>query len=647
MFFRIREKIDNLNINLDKVESKEIEKYTYVSFDIFDTLLKRDVKKPEDVFTLVEEIYSIKDFKKKRIDAERTARLKNISGEVSLNDIYNEYEDSEANLEDLKNKEIECELGVCTPNLDLMEFYSYCIQNKKIILISDMYLPRDVICKMLSKCGIDGYEKLYISHENKKTKLSGKLFEYVLDELNLDKSKIIHIGNSFRADYLSPIKMGIDAVKIPTSRDRLQKKYRNTGFYQKVLISYLNNHVVSKDTYQKFGYEVFGPLLYGFVNWLCIDAEKNGIKQILFLSRDGYIMKKAYDGLSLNERIPSFYFEVSRRSLRVPSFSKDTTIGEIISSLTVPNMTNFIQILDCIGLEKEEYNNILKKYNFDLYRLEKRDELFKKKEFLDFISEIRKDILALAMYERDKFNAYVAKYDFTVPTAIVDIGWGGSMQKYLIKQLRELGYNPDIKGYYVGLTLKSRENLRNNNLSAKAYAFDCLNNDDQELESSFIGLFESLFLEQKGSVKCYGGKEGLPVAIRYPYEYADDDVIEDAKAIAKVQDGALCFVKEFSGSFLAKKLFFSSQDMFNNLYDVGTRPSTLNVEQFGKIHFFNCGEKVFLAKPRCINDYVLHPSYLKNDLYLSQWKIGFLKKLLNFNMSYIKIFEILRKAANR
>ena len=648
MFYRIREIIDNLNINLDKIKNEKIEKYTYVSFDIFDTLLKRDVKKPIDVFTLVEEIYSIKDFKKKRVEAEKKARSKNISSEVSLNDIYNAYEDSEMDLDDLRKKEIECELGVCTPNLDLMEFYSYCKQNKKIVLISDMYLPRDVICKMLSKCSIDGYEKLYISHENKKTKLNGKLFEHVLDDLNIDKSKIIHVGNSFRADYLSPIKMGMDAVKISTFKDRLQKKYRNIGFYQNVLGSYLNNHVMNKNTYHKFGYEVFGPLLYGFVNWVCSDAEKNGIKQVLFLSRDGYIMKKAYDELSLNRRVPSYYFEVSRRSLRVPSFSKKTTVEEIIASLTVPNMTNFTQILDCIGLEKKRYTNVLEKYNFTLDHLEKRDDLFKKKEFFSFISEIRKDVLTLAMYEREKFDAYVAKYDFSIPTAIVDIGWGGSMQKYLVKQLRELGHPTNIKGYYVGLTVKSRENLRKNNLPAKAYAFDCLNNnDDQELESSFIGLFESLFLEQKGSVKCYGEKEGVPIAIRYPYEYADDDVIEDAQAIAKVQDGALCFVNEFSTSFLAKKLFFSSQNMFNNLYDVGTRPSKLNIAQFGKIHFFNCGEKVFLANPKSMLYYIKNVNNLRLDLYQSQWKIGFLKSLLRLNISYLRLFESLRKVANK
>ena len=36
---------------------KQIEKYDVVSFDIFDTLLKRNVKKPTDIFRYMEKKY--------------------------------------------------------------------------------------------------------------------------------------------------------------------------------------------------------------------------------------------------------------------------------------------------------------------------------------------------------------------------------------------------------------------------------------------------------------------------------------------------------------------------------------------------------------------------------------------------------------
>ena len=60
-----------------------IDKFEYVSFDIFDTLVKRCVTNPHDVFDLVDryckknEIPVPDDFKDKRITAERMVNQKN------------------------------------------------------------------------------------------------------------------------------------------------------------------------------------------------------------------------------------------------------------------------------------------------------------------------------------------------------------------------------------------------------------------------------------------------------------------------------------------------------------------------------------------------------------------------------------------
>ena len=55
---------------------KEIENYKYISFDIFDTLIKRNVEKPTDIFELIPKRYNkeLKNFKEKRINAEHIAR---------------------------------------------------------------------------------------------------------------------------------------------------------------------------------------------------------------------------------------------------------------------------------------------------------------------------------------------------------------------------------------------------------------------------------------------------------------------------------------------------------------------------------------------------------------------------------------------
>ena len=631
---------------------QKVSDYKYISFDIFDTLLKRDVKEPTDVFRLVNELcqHRIEDFSTLRKEAEVHAREKKASGEVTLEDIYAEIPAS-SNLKELYQKEeLDCELRISTPNRDLKGFYNYCVQHKKVVLVSDMYLPRTEIVDLLKKNEIIGYEKLYLSCDLDKTKAAGDLFDYVCDDLGIAKNEILHIGNAFRADYLSPEKKGIASIKVPTYYNRMQREYPDTmgadSFSYDLLNAFINNHVPrSKDKYFRFGYEVFGPLLYGFVNFIYQDAKKENIKQIVFLSRDGFIMKKMYDLLGLD--IPAVYMEVSRRSLRVPSYHRNMSYEEMVSTLTVPNMTNIVELFDSFGLNADDYKQLIQDSGYTYDEQIKRDRLIEDDKFKKLFELIREDIFDNADSERDAYLAYIRQFDFSKPTALVDIGWGGSMQMYLTKALRSLGVEPHIKGYYVGLTLKSRENLGEIGLPAVGYAFDCLNREDEELESSYIGLIESMFLEQNGSVKKYKFCADHVEAVRYPYEYrTGNGLMQEAVAVGKIQDGALRFGREFYGTINAQLIHNDYRTMYCHMHDVGAYPVRKNIEQFGSFKFFNCGNQVYLASPRNLLAYVEHPKDLKKDIYDCQWKMGFLKALLKAELPYDRIYGVLRKKAN-
>ena len=72
---------------------KKIDSYSIISFDLFDTLVERLVKKPTDVFQLVEDRYnqlhnSNISFANKRKMAEKLARKRNKNVEINFNDIY-------------------------------------------------------------------------------------------------------------------------------------------------------------------------------------------------------------------------------------------------------------------------------------------------------------------------------------------------------------------------------------------------------------------------------------------------------------------------------------------------------------------------------------------------------------------------------
>lgn len=626
-----------------------VEDYEYISFDIFDTLIKRDVPKPSDVFEVVGARSGISDFKQKRINAEEEARQNASSSEVSLGDIYEKLAYI-SNYKSIMDLECQVELDECVPNKDIVDFFNYCVKHKKVILISDMYLPRKVIENILSKNGFSGYESLTISNEEKMVKADGKLFSFVLDNEGIPNNEIIHIGNSMRADYLGARKAHIAAIKISTFKNRSDRKFQYMFSDEEkhdYLSSFINNHLDLKSSYYNFGYQCFGPLLYGFVTWLRNDLKKKNFEQVFFMARDGYIMKKIYDELCDSSDVPSYYFEASRRSLRVPTYNSTMNYSEMLDVLTVPNLTNPKQVLDSWGLDFNQYSEELSKFGFDLNSSIKRDSLSSNVNFQKFFNEIRNDILNNSSDELKSLESYLGEFNFKKKTAIVDIGWGGSMQHFLIETLDNMKIVNNVSGYYIGLTKKSLTNLKENSLNAHGYAFDAMNNGDVDMERPFVGLFETLFLEQAGSVKRYM-KEGNHVSVeRYPYEYiVDGKKGKEIHCVKSIQDGAVKFSKDFNKTATADYIGFDQKTMFSNLYQIGIRPTLADVRLFGGFEFFNNGTKVYLAKPRTMRYYLLHVNVLKNDLYDSQWKIGFLKQLLKIPLNYENIFRFLRKATN-
>lgn len=649
----IRKILDNGSSGDTEQLSKSVSRYKYVSFDIFDTLVKRDVPEPTDVFEIVGKRINVPDFKLKRINAEKQAREKSSSGEVSLAEIYDQFTDLSQQLRTRAiTEEINVEIGVSVPNLELIDLFNQLAKNTYVILISDMYLDSDTIEKILDHCGIAGYKKLYISNEIGMTKRSGDLFRYVLKDIGILPGDLIHIGNSYFGDYRLARKCGISSFKVRTEIVRTAWKRKDVLCYdkkeKKYLNAFINNHVPNNtDYYYRFGYENLGPLMYGFVSWLFSELKKENIEQVLFLSRDGYPMLKVFKKLGYDNHIPAFYFEASRRSLRVPAFSRNMTYEAILKEISLPSKTCAAQILDGWGLDAVKYDDLLNDLGISPKESLDRESLNEKSSIKKLFEILNEDIMTNAEEEKTMLVGYLSQFDFSKKTAIVDIGWRGSMQRYINQALAEQGKNPNrIQGYYIGLRADARWVLGEEHLKANGYAFDQFNNaNDQSLERFFLGLLEIPFLEQNGSVKRYVKRGSLYISERYPYEYegADGSFTKEALRVKQIQEGALSFVSDYMCSIVSDFVGNDSSIMFSNYFEIGTSPSLNDVKAFGDMDFFDNGINFKMAKPSSLFKYIVKPGKLKKDLYDARWKIGFLKGLLKLPISYQKLFETLVK----
>lgn len=196
-----------------------IDRHPVISFDVFDTLLRRDVTVPADVFDRVEKAYNLTasrtltDFKRIRMAAERKARRLSPTEETNIWAIYHQMPYGR----EVKVRLLELELAIERSGLsvrpEIKEWYDY-VQSigKEVLIVSDMYLPIGFMESVLQENGCVGYQKLYLSSETGVSKSTGHMFRFVLKDTGYKAQDIVHIGDNPRGDWLMPRLCGMDSV---------------------------------------------------------------------------------------------------------------------------------------------------------------------------------------------------------------------------------------------------------------------------------------------------------------------------------------------------------------------------------------------------------------------------------------------------
>lgn len=638
---------------MKKLKNK-IDKYEYVSFDIFDTLIKRNVLDPLDIFDIVQVLYNeshdetIENFRHNRILAQKKVYQNSIKEEINIYDIYNELSTfySKKICNELLKLEQQTEINMCVLNKTIYDVYQYCLnKNKKIIITSDMYLDIDTIKKILDNCNISGYKHLYLSSEYNKRKSTGNIYPYILKDLNITSKNIIHIGDNFLSDYIIPKKFHITSYLVT------KEKYNN--FYNKrvdksninnynILENFISNNMdINTSYYYKFGYECFGPILYGFTCWL---RENLKDKNIFFLSRDGYLMQKAFN--IVNKECNSKYFYASRRALIIPTLWMDTSLKQMLDKLYVRDYIKIANLFRKLGLEERQYEDVILKYGFKLDQKIGYNDLFEDKQFLSLFNELKPIIYKNSKREYNILLKYMKQENFIGDVGIVDIGWNGNMQLALSKILKNENSNTKISGYYIGILPESK-NLDSLNLNA--YLFNNEKNKDIYITLKVINsIFESMFLAPHGSVKKYVERNKKIEPILLDYEYNEG---KEKNAYQDIQNGALKFVSDFCDSYLSKILDINHRLSFYSMSKFAYYPTKEDILMFGDFCFLE-DDLIYLAKPRPMRYYIFHPKIFFSDLYTSGWIIAFMIRLTKVNFFYSHIYRFginiyLKKYLNR
>lgn len=624
-----------------------IDRYDIISFDIFETLIFRNVKDPTDIYTIVSDIYNDKndrkiDFKRIRKNAEDIARKTCQFREVNIDEIYSVIKKQLGAdvAKELENLEINVTTNLCVVNPEVYKYYQYCInKGKTIFIISDMFLPGTILQKILEKEGISGYKSLYSSCDSRKTKWeNGSLFKFITDGNHLDPHSILHIGNDATADVKMAKRQGWNAFlykdnrKEPLYSSSYLINHNDRVYYNSILEFIKNSDLTNKDHNFAIGFQVFGPLLYGYLTWIEEKAEQEGIDKILFMSRDGYILNKGFQ--YLHSDVESLYFYGSRRAFIVPLLHNDKNFQEMLSHYrSWSHSTTLKELMKRLGLDVSDYDCFLKELHLSENIKFNSRKLISNTKLLNLFDIMKNDIYKESVSQDQMLLKYLDNENISGEIGISDIGAACTIEYAFREYISHHNLNINLKGLYLSTSEP---------IGKMRACF--INPRDREVKSlfRFCYLFLEVFLSAPhGTVLGYREKDGTIVPRYGHYEY--ELLHKDQEMIRNLQEGALHFVKKFSCEYsdFRKPNY---RVALANFYAFGLYPNRNDVKIWGDFHF-DSDEFKCMANPLPLSQYMVHPRQFLIDLKECFWLSGFLTrffhshlpmKFLYFLINYVK-----------
>lgn len=432
-----------------KIEDSEI-----ISFDFFDTLFMRSICNPQDIFSLMEIELKKQNKMEAFVEIRNRAKTK-IRKNYSLDELYQQIQNltgiSAILSESIKNRELELEKKQLIPRWDIISALHTAIKNeKKIYIISDMYLPEDFYRDVLEQYCIsvpDGH--ILISNRIGKSKADGTLWEYYSKKI-VKGRRALHIGDNQKADIKEPVKYNIRTYLVPSSWDLLTvsslhkvashicgdfESIITGGILKKLFCNpYILEHssgMVKIDTNYDMGYCVFGPVILSFLLWLQQRGRIDSVKKWIFMSRDGYFLREDFEYLCelKGERQENCYLGISRQLAMTAAIDSYEELMEYVSMPYTGNITELFEDRFAIKDVKEISGKHLEEYVREYFP-----------EIKKYIFEVKKNYLN-----------YIEKMKLDNDCAIVDLGYYGNNQKYLNKILKK-----QIPGYYFAANLSKQ-----------------------------------------------------------------------------------------------------------------------------------------------------------------------------------------------
>ncbi len=343
----------------------------------------------------------------------------------------------------------------------------------RCIAVSDMYLSHDHIAELLRQSGIDGYlDRLYVSSEFGLAKYSGRLHARVLEEEGLAPGQMVHVGDNRVSDLWAPLQQGIQGVFLNERAERRRRRrqavsaqmarlggpWRGRRFFEVVDLRMQHDaryREQAGDFFYHYGANVLGPAFATFMLGVIERCQRHRPDKVYFLARDGHLFERMYrrwQALDTEEgTLPEpVYIYASRRVVACASVADGLTREQARMAFFNPKQQGLLSVLRTFGLPPEAFQEAARRHGFE--RLDQKIRDREDPRLMAFLEDdaVQARVAEYGQAARERMERYFEQVGFfdCQTAALVDIGWNGTIQKFLRSSFGHRDDYPGVLGWY-------------------------------------------------------------------------------------------------------------------------------------------------------------------------------------------------------
>lgn len=642
-----------------------------ISLDIFDTVLGRYVGDPAEVQHAVCRAVSARTgiaaetVWQARQQAEQTLRAEAVQAgfdhECCYSDMLSRWVDvlgvrADATLAlFIRQTELDLEAATLHVKRDAQVFLDWVReQGIEIIAMSDMYLDGDMLCELLRRLGIvDYFTFVYVSADFKLGKYSGRLFEKMLQVKGLGAQQVVHIGDNPISDRRMACRTGIQGIWL-YEKAELRRRERQTlsaqmaqrggiwqgrHFFECVETrSHQQDSLKPRDFFFRYGRDVLGPAFSVFMHGLQERLQRKmaagkPVEKLLFVARDGFLFERLYRTTGMT--IPSEYVYLSRRVITAAATAEGLSREQALVAFYNPKQQGLASVCKVYGLPEAALQPLATRHGFVDFSAPIHDwDDVRLHHFLQD-QEVQAIIRATGQQHRALLQRYLEQVGFFdhQRVALVDIGWNGTVQKFLKQAFGTRPDFPQLHGYYFAFVPKLYADFGENNTCEGIVHDSRRGNACERIPAEFEEIFEQGARSHEATTIAYCEQAGQVVPV------LKADTAPDRQAeilcnplVAQMQQGILHHWEHFRA--VQRLTGYGSQQLLPYVHGLLERavvyPTTEEIHELTKlVHTEDFGHDHVLALANQAVGWgdLLRPRRLWRRLEVSAWRYALFEKI--------------------